>query len=53
MLQYPEGTRYPVLAPILLREDRTLQQQLEIDMKQGFTRLEVYGEMMSIDEYKP
>lgn len=53
MLEYPEGTRYTVLAPILLREDRTLQQQLEIDMKQGFTRLEVNGEMMRIDEYKP
>ena len=32
---------------------RQLQQQLEIDMKQGFTRLEVNGEMMRIDEYKP
>ena len=53
MLEYPEGTKYTVLAPILLREDRTLQQQLEIDMKQGFTRLEVNGEMMRIDEYKP
>lgn len=53
MLEHPEGTRYTVLAPILLREDRTLQQQLEIDMKQGFTRLEVNGEMMRIDEYKP
>ena len=51
--EYPEGTKYTVLAPILLREDRTLQQQLEIDMKQGFTRLEVNGEMMRIDEYKP
>ena len=53
MLEYPERTKYTVLAPILLREDRTLQQQLEIDMKQGFTRLEVNGEMMRIDEYKP
>ncbi|WP_308756510.1 excinuclease ABC subunit UvrA [uncultured Bacteroides sp.] len=51
MLQQPEGTRYTVLAPILLREGRTLQQQLEIDMKQGFNRLEVNGEMVRIDEY--
>ncbi|MDE6348517.1 MAG: excinuclease ABC subunit A, partial [Bacteroides sp.] len=53
MLEHPEGTRYTVLAPILLREGRTLQQQLEIDQKQGFTRLEVNGEMVRIDEYQP
>ncbi|WP_291530414.1 excinuclease ABC subunit UvrA [Bacteroides sp. UBA939] len=53
MLDYPEGTRYTVLAPILLRENRTLQQQLDIDMKQGFNRLEVNGEMVRIDDYQP
>lgn len=52
MLGYPEGTRYTVLAPILLREDRTMKQQLDIDMKQGFNRLEVNGEMVRIDEYE-
>ena len=34
MLRQPEGTRYTVLTPILLREGRTLQQQLEIFFKQ-------------------
>ena len=53
MLRQPEGTRYTVLTPILLREGRTLQQQLEIDLKQGFNRLEVNGEMVRIDEYQP
>ena len=53
MLSHPEGTRYTVLTPIRLREDRTLQQQLEIDLKQGFNRVEVNGEMKRIDEYKP
>ena len=50
MLSHPEGTRYTVLTPIRLREDRTLQQQLEIDLKQGFNRVEVNGEMKRIDE---
>ena len=36
MLSHPEGTRYTVLTPIHLREDRSLQQQLEIDLKQGY-----------------
>lgn len=53
MLSYPEGTRYTVLTPIRLREGRTLQQQLEIDLKQGFNRIEVNGEMKRIDEYTP
>lgn len=53
MLEHPAGTRYTVLTPILLQEGRTLQQQLEIDMKQGFNRLEVNGEMTRIDAYKP
>lgn len=52
MLSYPEETRYMVLAPILLREERTLEQQLEIDLKQGFNRVEVNGEIVRIDEYK-
>lgn len=53
MLAYPVGTRYTVLTPILLREDRTLEEQLEMDLKQGFNRLEVNGEMVRMDEYKP
>ena len=52
MLSYPEGTRYTVLSPIMLREGRTLEEQLDIDMKQGFNRLEVNGQMIRIDEYK-
>ncbi|MCC8187127.1 MAG: excinuclease ABC subunit UvrA [Bacteroides sp.] len=53
MLSYPEGTRYTILTPILLREGRTLEEQLEIDRKQGFTRLEVNGEMVRIEDYLP
>ena len=51
MLSYPEGTRYTVLTQIFLHDGRTLEQQLEIDQKQGFNRLEVNGEMVRIDEY--
>ena len=53
MLSYPEGTRYTVLTPIRLRDDRTLEKQLEMDLKQGFNRLEVNGQMKRIDEYTP
>ena len=53
MLQYPEGTRYMVLTRILLREGRSLKQQLEIDLKQGFNRIEVNGETVRMEEYEP
>ena len=51
MLSYPKGTRYTVLTPILPREGRTVAEQIDMDMKQGFTRLEVNGEMIRIEEY--
>lgn len=53
MLQYPEGTRYMVLTRILRREGRSLKQQLEIDLKQGFNRIEVNGETVRMEEYEP
>ena len=53
MLEHPDGTRYTVLAPIILREGRTLAQQLDTYQKEGFTRLEVNGTMTRIDEYPP
>ena len=51
MLSYPKGTRYTVLTPILPREGRTVAEQIDMDMKQGFTRLEVNGEIIRIEEY--
>lgn len=51
MLSYPKGTRYTVLTPIVPREERTPKQQLEIDLKEGFTRLEVNGEIVHIEDY--
>ncbi len=53
MLEQPEGTRFTVLAPLLLHEGRTLEQQLEAHAKQGFVRLEVNGQTVRIDEYHP
>lgn len=53
MQSYPEGTRYIVLTPFRLRNDRTLIEQLEIDRKQGFNRIEVNEEIVRIEEYTP
>ena len=53
MLEHPDGTRYTVLAPIVLREGRTLPQQLDTYRQEGFTRLEVNGTVTRIEEYTP
>ena len=53
MLQYPDGTRYTLLAPVILREGRDLKQQLDVSQKEGFTRLEVNGKVVRMDEYVP
>lgn len=53
MLQQPEGSRLTVLAPIPPREGLTLQQRLKALQQQGFTRLEVNGTMVYMEEYKP
>ena len=47
---YSPGTRFTILAPIVVREGRTLQEQLTIAMQQGFARVEVNGEVMRIEE---
>lgn len=50
MLSYPAGTRYTILTPIVLPEGRSLCQQLEMDLKQGFNRIETDGETIRIED---
>ena len=51
MLDFPQGTKFTVLAPLVPREGRTLTEQLDIDMKQGFARVEVNRQVMRIEDY--
>ena len=50
MLSYSRGTRFAVLCPIRVPEGRTLRQQLEMEMKAGFVRVEVDGEIVRIED---
>lgn len=50
MLTYPEGTRLVVLSKIILRENRKMEEQLDILQKEGFSRVESKGEFIRIDE---
>ena len=49
-LQHNPGTRFTVLAPLKERDDRTFQQQIEVMMQQGLSRLDCDGEMVRMDE---
>ncbi len=51
MLSFPPGTKFMVLSPVTPREGRTLMEQLDIDMKQGFARVEVNRRVMRIEDY--
>ena len=50
MLSYPAGTRLVILTKIILRDNRNLKEQLEILLKEGFSRVLLNGEMERIDE---
>ena len=52
MTEQEEGTRFTVLAPVVAREGRSLVEQIELDQKQGFNRLEVNGQPVRIEEYQ-
>ena len=51
MMSYSEGTRFTVLAPMRVRQGRTLIEQLNIDLQQGLSRLDVDGEMVRIEDF--
>lgn len=48
---HSEGIRFLVLCPILIRQGRSLQQQLDIYRQSGFVRLEYQGEAMRIEDF--
>ena len=49
----PEGTKLYILSPLLLPVKMGLIEKLTLLQKEGFTRLEVAGEIMSIEELLP
>jgi excinuclease ABC, A subunit len=51
-LSYPQGTRMAVLIDIRVPESRTFDQQLEIYLKEGYSRLEKDGEFITISDLR-
>lgn len=50
MLAHEEGLRFMVLTPLITRNNRSLKEQLDIDYKTGFLRVEVDGEVKRISD---
>ena len=49
--QYGEGTRFVILAPLHIPEQRTLRRQLEMDLQQGYVRLWQKGDILRIEDF--
>lgn len=50
MLAHEEGMKLMVMTPLMVRNGRTLVEQLDVDYKSGFQRVEVDGEVMRITD---
>ena len=50
---FPEDFRFYVLCPVIVPDGRSLAFQLEMLLKQGFTRVEVKGELYRIEDLVP
>ena len=53
IMSYPQGTRVVLLAPFQINKDRTLAQEADLLQQQGFTRLEIDGEVIRIADLDP
>ncbi|MBP7856657.1 MAG: excinuclease ABC subunit UvrA [Prevotella sp.] len=50
VLQYAEGTRFMVLAPLHIVEGRTMAQQLEMYLQEGYSRISRADEVIRIED---
>ena len=50
VMQYPEGTKLLLLAPISIPNDRTVEQVLRLLLQQGYVRILHNGEVLRLEE---
>lgn len=48
---FANGTRFFIVSPLRIVEGRTLRQQLEMELAQGYTRIIVDNDVITIDEF--
>ena len=50
VLEYEKGTKFQILAPLIVPKGRTFLKQLEVLLKQGFSRIELNDETIRIED---
>ncbi len=50
-MQYTKGTKFVVMAPVVIPEGRTLEQQLKMYVLNGYARIFVNSDFQRIDDY--
>lgn len=50
VLQYSDGTRFMILAPLVVADGRSTEQQLEMYLQEGFSRIMLDGEVVRIED---
>jgi len=51
VLKFPEGSRFLVLCPLNQPKGRSLEDHLESFIKQGFSRIEYRGQILTIEDF--
>lgn len=49
--QYSEGTKFAILAPLVINEGRSLEVQLNMELQQGYSRIFYKKEFYRIDDF--
>jgi excinuclease ABC subunit A len=50
VLEYSQGTKFQILAPLIIPKGRTFIKQLEVLLKQGFSRIEINDNTLRIED---
>lgn len=51
VMAYSKGTKFCILAPLHLTANRTVYQQLQMEVQEGYARIYVNGEIVRIDDW--
>ena len=49
--QFQSGTKFVMMAPLVIPEDRSLQKQLEMELQQGYARIYYKGAFQRIEDF--
>ena len=51
VFEFSEGTKFCIMAPLQVHNDRTLARQLEMELQQGYVRMYAKGQFLRIEDF--